>query len=46
MPNNKSEKKEPSKRIEYRGENILVSRTEGVSVTKTFKGDGVDGWFF
>lgn len=40
MSNNKSEKKEPSKRIEYRGENIRVSRTVGVSATKTFKGDG------
>ena len=40
MPNNKTEKKEPSKRIEYRGKNVRVSRTGGVSVTKTFKGDG------
>lgn len=35
----KGEKK-PEKRIEYRGENIRVSRTGGVSATKTFKGDG------
>ena len=42
MPNSKSEKKkEPSKRIEYKGENVRVSRTGGVSATKTFKGDGV-----
>jgi hypothetical protein len=32
--------KEPQKRIEYRGENIRVSRTGGVSATKTFSGDG------
>ena len=35
----KGEKK-PEKRIEYRGENVRVSRTGGVSATKTFKGDG------
>ena len=34
-------KDKPSKRIEYRGENVRVSRTGGVSATKTFKGDGV-----
>ena len=33
-------KKKPEKRIEYRGENVRVSRTGGVSATKTFKGDG------
>jgi hypothetical protein len=42
MSNSKSEKKkEPHKRIEYRGKNVRVSRTGGVSATKTFKGDGV-----
>lgn len=30
----------PLKRIEYKGENIRVSRTGGVSATKTIKGDG------
>ena len=34
-------KDKPSKRIEYRGKNVRVSRTGGVSATKTFKGDGV-----
>ena len=34
-------KDKPSKRIEYRGKNIRVSRTGGISATKTFKGDGV-----
>ena len=38
---NTKDKNKPSKRIEYRGENIRVSRTGGVSATKTFKGDGV-----
>ena len=32
--------KTPQKRIEYRGENVRVSRTGGVAATKTFKGDG------
>jgi hypothetical protein len=32
--------KKPKKRIEYRGENIRVSRTGGLSATKTFSGDG------
>jgi len=42
MPNSKLEKKkEPQKRIEYKGENVRVSRTGGISATKTFKGDGV-----
>jgi len=42
MSNSKSEKKkEPHKRIEYRGKNVRVSRTGGISATKTFKGDGV-----
>ena len=41
MPKSKSEKKkEPQKRIEYRGKNVRVSRTGGLSATKTFKGDG------
>jgi len=34
-------KDKPHKRIEYRGKNVRVSRTGGVSATKTFKGDGV-----
>ena len=38
---NSKDKDNPSKRIEYRGENVRVSRTGGVSETKTFKGDGV-----
>ena len=38
---NSKDKNNPSKRIEYRGENVRVSRTGGVSATKTFKGDGV-----
>ena len=38
---NSKDKNNPQKRIEYRGENIRVSRTGGVSATKTFKGDGV-----
>ena len=33
--------KSPKKRIEYRSKNIRVSRTGGVSVTKTCKKDGV-----
>ena len=32
---------EPHKRIEYRGKNVRVSRTGGVSAIKKFKGDGV-----
>ena len=41
MPKSKSEKKkEPQKRIEYKGKNVRVSRTGGLSATKTFKGDG------
>ena len=36
-PNNN---KTPQKRIEYRGENVRVSRTGGVAATKTLKGDG------
>jgi len=35
-PNNN---KTPQKRIDYRGENVRVSRTGGVAATKTFKGD-------
>ena len=38
---NSKDKDNPSKRIEYRGKNVRVSRTGGVSATKTFKGDGV-----
>ena len=42
MSNSKSKDNEkPSKRIEYRGKNVRVSRTGGVSATKTFKGDGI-----
>jgi hypothetical protein len=42
MPKSKSkDHNEPRKRIEYKGENVQVSRTGGVSATKTFKGDGV-----
>lgn len=33
-------KDKPQKRIEYRGKNIRISRTGGISATKTFKGDG------
>lgn len=32
--------KTPSKRIEYRGKNLRVSRTGGVSATKTIDKDG------
>tara|TARA_B100001564_G_scaffold105437_1_gene87237 strand:+ start:123855 stop:124391 length:537 start_codon:yes stop_codon:yes gene_type:complete len=32
--------KVPQKRIEYRGENVRISRTSGIALTKTFKGDG------
>jgi hypothetical protein len=38
---NSKDHNEPHKRIEYKGENVRVSRTGGVSATKTFKGDGV-----
>jgi len=38
---NPKNKDKPSKRIEYRGKNVRVSRTGGVSATKTFKADGV-----
>ena len=38
---NSKDKNSPSKRIEYRGENVRVSRTGGISATKTFKADGV-----
>lgn len=41
MSNNKSNNnKSPQKRIEYRGENVRVSRTGGVAATKKFNGDG------
>ena len=41
MSNDSSKQNDkPQKRIEYRGKNIRVSRTGGVSATKTFKGDG------
>jgi hypothetical protein len=35
---NSKDKDKPSKRIEYRGKNVRVSRIGGVSATKTFKG--------
>jgi hypothetical protein len=38
---NSEEQKKPQKRIEYRGENVRVSRTGGLAVTKTCKKDGV-----
>jgi hypothetical protein len=42
MSNHSSaEERKPQKRLEYRGENVRVSRTGGVAVTKTFKKDGV-----
>lgn len=37
---NTKDNNNPHKRIEYRGENLRVSRTGGVSATKTFSGDG------
>jgi hypothetical protein len=37
---NTKDNNNPQKRIEYRGKNIRVSRTGGVSATKTFSGDG------
>ncbi len=40
MANAGSKQKKIQKKIEYRGENVRVSRTGGVSATKTFKGDG------
>jgi hypothetical protein len=41
MSNTKSKgQQKPQKRIEYRGKNVRVSRTGGISATKTFKGDG------
>jgi len=39
---NSKDEKSSSKRIEYKGKNIRVSRTGGVSATKTFKGNQVD----
>jgi hypothetical protein len=38
---NSEEHKKPQKRVAYSGKNVRVSRTGGVSVTKTFKKDGV-----
>jgi hypothetical protein len=38
---NSEEHKKPQKRVAYSGKNVRVSRTGGVSVTKTFKRDGV-----
>ena len=38
---NPKNKDKPHKRIEYRGKNVRVSRTGGISATKTFKVDGV-----
>ena len=41
MSSNESDNREtPEKRIEYRGKNVRISRTGGVSATKTIKGDG------
>ena len=41
MSNTKSKgKQKPQKRIEFRGENVRVSRTGRISATKTLKGDG------
>ena len=40
MKTESNKNKTSQKRIEYRGENIRISRTGGVSATKTFKGDG------
>lgn len=40
MKETKKTSKEPKKRIEYRGKNIRVSRTGGVSATKSLSGDG------
>ena len=39
--NNSKDSNKPHKRVEYRGKNVRVSRTGGVSATKTFKGEGV-----
>ena len=42
MSKKKSNKtKVPQKRIEYRGDNVRISRTGGIAVTKTIKGDGL-----
>jgi hypothetical protein len=38
---NSEEHKKPQKRVAYSGKNVRVSRTGGVSLTKTFKGNGV-----
>lgn len=38
---NSKNSNKPRKRVEYRGENIRISRTGGISATKTFKGEGV-----
>jgi hypothetical protein len=38
---NSVEQKKPQKRRAYSGENVRISRTGGVAVTKTFKKDGV-----
>ena len=38
---NSEEHKKPQKRVVYSGKHVRVSRTGGVSVTKTFKRDGV-----
>lgn len=40
MKNQETKSEESSKRIEYKGKHIRVSRTGGVSATKTFSGDG------
>ncbi|CAI8254353.1 MAG: Uncharacterised protein [Polaribacter sp. SA4-10] len=42
MPKSKSkDNNKPHKRIGYKGENVRVSRTGGISATRIFKGDGV-----
>ena len=43
---NSKDKDKPSKRIEYRGKNVRVSRTGGVSATKTFSKLNSDKIFF
>lgn len=40
MKNKETSNEKPSNRIEYKSENIRVSRTGGLSATKTFSGDG------
>lgn len=40
MENNRTNSKEPEKRIEYREKHVRISRTGGISASKTFSGDG------